>query len=81
MPTTIRLGAKNFTISEQIVEDPVSGLTLQFECLRNGEFAINIYGELPLGNRTLIFNEDGELAGTGTAMSGPCRATWIKSAT
>lgn len=65
-------------IREQIIEDPVSGLTLQFEYRDNGTSKLTIYGDLPFGSREIIFDENGEEAAAGTAITGPCRASWLR---
>jgi len=67
-------------IKEQIVEDPVSGLTVQFSCApgTDAPVRIRIFGGLPYGNRELLFNAEGEMAGAGTALNGSCRPTWLK---
>lgn len=68
------------SILEQIIEDDVTGLTIQFERAADGETRMRIYGDLPLGNRDFSFSESGELVGTGTA-TGTCpRPSWIRSA-
>lgn len=74
-------GAQKFEILEQIVEDTeVSGLTFQFEKRNSGEFAIYVYGDLPYGHRTLVFDADGNFAGAGTHLKTcPC-PTWISEA-
>lgn len=67
-------------IREQIIEDPLSGLTIQFE-LKPGSDApvrLKIFGNLPHGNREILFNEKGEEAGAGTALGGACRPSWLK---
>ena len=69
-------GPKRWVVEEQIVEDPASGLTLQFEVLPNGHCALRIFGDLPFGNRELIFDEEGHEAGAGTALQGPHHPTW-----
>lgn len=65
------------SIREQIIEDPVSGLTLKFEYRDNGTSKLTIYGDLPFGNREFIFDEHGEEAAAGTATTGSCRASWL----
>jgi len=72
--------AKLLTIKEQIIEDPVSGLTFQFavSAAEDAPFRLRIYGNLPNGNREILFNADGEEAGAGTALVGRCQATWIR---
>ena len=69
-------------IREQIINDLVTGLTLQFETVDDGTARLRIYGDfLPLGNREIIFDKDGREAATGVAMAGPCHATWLKEVT
>ncbi len=67
-------------IKEQIIEDPVSGLTLQFVSMPGSDAPVRlrIYGDLPHGNREILFNAAGEEAGAGTALQGACRPSWIK---
>lgn len=68
---------KKCQITEQVIEDPVSGLTFQFEKMPNGDTSMRVYGEsLEFGNRTFEFNEDGTLIGRGTTTNGKCRPTW-----
>lgn len=67
-------------IREQIIDDPVSGLSFQFE-LKPGSDApirLRIFGALPHGNREILFDANGAEAGAGTALSGACRPSWIK---
>lgn len=76
---TLKPNAAVCRIAEQIVEDPASGLTLQFERLETGQCRVLIAGPLPLGNRELIFNEHGEFGGAGTAVGGICRPSWLRA--
>ncbi len=67
-----------WTVREQIVEDPASGLTFQFEVTPDGKTRLRIFGEsLPFGNREIIFDQDGIEAAAGTATSGLCRPAWM----
>ena len=75
----IKPDAQKLTIVEQIIEDSVSGLTFQFEARPDGEFAIYIYGDLPLGNRTLNFSRNGEFEGAGIHLKECPRPTWIRA--
>ena len=70
-------------IREQIIEDKVSGLTLQFEFVEGSSapVCLRIFGNLPHGSREFLFNTNGELGATGTALAGSCRATWLKEVT
>ena len=65
-------------IREQIVEDPASGLTLQFEC-ENGRARLVIAGKaLPFGNREILFDADGCEAAAGTLLGEFRRPSWLK---
>jgi len=73
-------GAEDWTIKEQIVEDLASGLTLQFEYVpqdKGAPFRLRIFGDLPFGNREIMFGPNGEKAGAGTALAGSCKPTWL----
>ena len=74
----IKPGGRPWTVKEQIIKDPVSGLSFQFETVEDGTSRLRVYGDLSLGNREFVFDRDGEEAGSGTALTGLCRATWIK---
>ena len=56
-----------WAVPQQIVEDPATGMTLQFSVSPSGEQTLTVIGDLPLGNREFIFARDGSLAGTGLA--------------
>lgn len=76
MPT--KTDAKQWVVKEQIIEDPASGLTFQFEVMPNGESRFRVFGDnLPFGNREFIFDDDGQEAGAGTVTSGLCRPGWL----
>ncbi len=66
-------------IREQIIDDPVSGLSLQFVHKPGSDapFRLYIYGDLPHGNREILFDRNGAEAGAGTAFTGSCRPSWI----
>lgn len=67
-------------IKEQIIEDPVTGLVLQFEMKPGSDapYRLRIFGDLPYGNREILFDKNGKEAGAGTLLSGSCRPTWIR---
>lgn len=70
---------KPWTIIEQIIEDPVSGLTFQFEAMPDGEYRLAIFGaSLEFGNREFSFT-DGKMVGAGTHIRGLCRPAWLES--
>ncbi len=56
-----------WAVLPQVIEDPATGLTLQFAISPSGELILTVCGDLPLGNREFIFARDGSLAGTGLA--------------
>ncbi len=69
-------------IREQIINDLVTGLTLQFEAISDGTTRLRIYGDsLPLGNREIIFDKEGKESASGTALTDSCHATWLKEVT
>lgn len=71
---------KHCVIREQIIEDLVSGLTLQFEVVNDGTARLRILGDLGVGNnREFIFDKKGHLGATGSALSGVCKPSWLKT--
>lgn len=63
---------KDWTIREQIIEDPVSGLTFQFDIDNSGTCWFRVIGDaLPFGNREFLFSESGDEAGAGTYAAKP----------
>lgn len=69
--------AKICLIREQIIEDEVTDLTFQFSFV-NGTARLKVSGDsLPFGNRDFIFDENGELGATGTAMI-DVKPSWLK---
>lgn len=76
----IKDGAKDWTVKEQIIEDPVSGLTIQFEVMPDGDRCLRLFGpSLHFGNRELIFDEVGKMTGSGTHTGGLCKPAWLTS--
>ena len=69
---------KGWTIREQIVEDPASGLILQFEISPDGTPQLRIFGDiLPFGNREILFDQNGAEAAAGTFTGDLCRPAWL----
>ena len=65
-------------VREQIIEDSASGLTLQFEC-DDGRLRIVLAGKaLSLGNREILFDQEGREAGAGTLVGEFRRPSWLK---
>jgi len=69
---------KVWTVRQQVIEDPASGLTIQFKLMPDGSPRLCIFGDLPFGNREFVFDKDGVEAGAGTALTGPCKPSWIR---
>lgn len=75
---SLKPNGKPWTIREQIIDDPASGLTLQFEVMPDGEPRLRLFGEsLPFGNREIIFDTAGAEAGGGT-YTGLCKPAWLQ---
>lgn len=77
----IKPNAKTLKIKEQIIDDPASGLKFQFEVIEgsNEPFRMNVFGDLPYGNRKIFFNADGKEGGGETYLGQePCAASWLK---
>lgn len=69
----LRQNAREIRILEQLIEDPVSGLTLQFAFNPNdGTSRLRLFGDFRYGNREFIFNSEGQEAGAGVALTGLC---------
>lgn len=66
-----------WTVREQIVEDPASGLTIQFEVMPDGSPRLRLFGDLPHGNREIVFDHAGREVGAGTSTQGLCRPAWM----
>lgn len=81
MPTKTDSGI--CAIREQIIEDPVSGLTFQFLLVPKSDAPVRmrVFGNLPYGNREFSFDCDGNREGAGTALHGSCRASWLREVT
>jgi hypothetical protein len=75
---SVKPNGKICSIAEQIIEDPVSEITFKFEALDNGSTKLTLYGDLPFGNRELIFDPEGNNSGSGTATVPLCRPSWIR---
>ena len=66
-------------VREQIIEDAASGLTLQFEC-EDGRLRLVLAGKtLAIGNREILFDDQGREAGAGTLVGEFRRPSWLKS--
>ena len=66
-------------IKEQILEDPVTGLALQFELRDDGSTKLLLHGrDLPFGNREYVFDSEGNDKGSGTFLGEACRPSWLR---
>lgn len=76
---SIKPGGQNWIVKEQIVEDRATGLTFQFEVVPDStaRYRLRIFGDLPYGNREIVFDVEGKEAGSGTALTGFCRPAWL----
>ena len=65
----LKLNAQTLKIKEQVINDAVTDLMLIFRVTPSGEARLHLTGtNLPFGNRDFQFDENGELAGTGTGL-------------
>jgi hypothetical protein len=65
-------------VREQIIEDPASGLILQFEC-SDGRLRLTLAGgPLSVGNREILFDDQGREAAAGTLIGEFRRPSWLK---
>lgn len=66
------------SIREQIVEDPATGLILQFECNGSHTRLVIAGASLPFGNREILFDKEGKEAAAGTFLGEFRRPSWLK---
>jgi hypothetical protein len=65
-------------VREQIIDDPASGLILQFEC-DDGRLRLVIAGKaMAIGNREILFDQEGREAAAGTLVGEFRRPNWLK---
>ena len=77
----IKPGGGTCNIREQIIEDPVSGLTFQFSIIKgtSAPFRLKVFGNIPNSNREIVFDQEGEMTGAGTLLVGACRPSWLSN--
>ncbi|AMV17628.1 hypothetical protein VT03_07025 [Planctomyces sp. SH-PL14] len=65
-------------VKDQIVSDPATGLTIQLETMpgTDAPYRLRLFGDLPFGNREILFDAAGNEAGSGTLLTGLCKPTW-----
>jgi hypothetical protein len=66
------------SVREQIVEDPASGLVLQFECSDGRLRLVIAGGKLPFGNREIMFDSEGRETASGTLLGQFRKPSWLK---
>lgn len=76
-------GAAPLTIQEQIIEDPITGLTFKFEVnpgATDAPYRMIVFGDFPYGNnREFLFDHEGRSGGRGTYCGCACPSpTWLK---
>jgi hypothetical protein len=77
MTSSLKPSGAEWIVAEQIVEDPVTELTIQFLVL-NGQPRIRLWGaNLPFGNREILFEQGGGVVGTGTGICAAPQASWL----
>jgi hypothetical protein len=75
----VKPGGRDWVIKEQIITDPSSGITLQFEVLADGRKILRVLGDaLPFGNQEIAFGNDGARRWTRVGIEEPPRATWLR---
>jgi hypothetical protein len=72
----IRPGGKKVELLEQIIEDKLSGITIQIERLDESESVVRLFGDFRYGNRELLFRE-GRFVGGGVFVGECPKPTWI----
>ena len=67
-------------IREQIIEDLITGITIQFEHMPGSDspFRLRLSGNVDYGNREFLFDADGAVAGAGTSLIGVGKPSWLK---
>lgn len=77
----VKPGAHLCTIAEQIIEDGATGLTIQFAYVEGSTapYRLRLYGTDAGHMREIAFDEEGKEAAAGTALSGDCRPSWLRT--
>jgi hypothetical protein len=74
---------QTWTIKEQVIEDLATGLTLKFEVVPDdleAPFRLKIVGDLPFGDREIMFGPDGQEACSSMAVPSFFNPSWLTSA-
>ena len=67
MAVSLKTDGKLWQVREQIIEDGVTELSLQFEVSPDGLPILHIFG--PFGRRDFFFTNHGDLHDTGSSLS------------
>lgn len=77
----LKPNGRQCVIAEQIIEDMLTGLTIQIRHAGDDAEApvrIHIQGPgLPFGNRDLVIDHNGECVAMGTSTVPICRPSWL----
>lgn len=74
--TERRLKEENVRLRKRL---SIQGLTFQFEVVPDDKdvpYRLRIFGDLPFGNREILFDRHGIANGGGTLLAGICKPTW-----
>jgi hypothetical protein len=69
-----------FPVKEQILDDPVTGITFQFFAVpgnEEGPFRLRIFGNVPHVDHEFIFDRDGVIRGRETMLMRRHKPTWL----
>jgi hypothetical protein len=70
-----------FSIKEQILEDPVTGITFQFFAVPGQEetpFRLRIFGNVPYVDHEFVFDREGVIRERETILMRRPKPTWLK---
>ena len=73
----LKPSGEKVTIAEQIIEDPVSELTIQFVSHSDGTSRLQLTGPFPFGNRNFVFDKEGAECGAGVGLCCDMKPSWL----
>lgn len=77
----VKPGANDCIVKEQIIEDINSGLSFQFLFVPEDEITpirLRVFGNIPHGNREILFDPSGVAVGSGTSLQGNHWPSWVR---
>jgi len=78
----LKPNAKDWTIKEQIIRDPISGLTLQFDVCPGGSMRLRIFGDgLSHGHREIGWGANGEREWSAVGKTRVPSPGWVRGRT